>query len=68
MNYFYKSFYGANVKDIKYKNGEVSLKVEDFYNFNKDRPSLRGRIGEKLQNQGDLENYYIIVEIKFKMP
>ena len=55
------------VVKIKYKNGEVSLKVEDFYNFNKDRPSLKGRVGEKLQNQGDLENYYIIVDIKFKL-
>ena len=45
----------------------MSLKVEDFYNFNKDRPSVRGRVGEKLQNQGDLENYYIIVDIKFKI-
>lgn len=63
----YNSFHGANIKDIKYKNGEVSLKVEDFYNFNKGRTSARGRVGEKLQNQGDLENYYIIVDIKFKL-
>ena len=63
----YNSFHGANVKDIKYKNGEVSLKVEDFYNFNKGRTSVKGRVGEKLQNQGNLENYYIIVDIKFKL-
>ena len=63
----YNSLHGAKMKDIKYKNGVVSLKVEDFYNFNKGRTSVKGRIGEKLQNQGDLENYYIIVDIKFKI-
>lgn len=63
----YNSLHGAKVKDIKYKNGEVSLKVEDFYNFNKNRTSGRGRFGERLQDRGDLENYYIIVDIKFKL-
>ena len=55
------------VVKIKYKNGEVSLKVEDFYNFNKGRTSGRGRFGERLQDRGDLENYYIIVDVKFKL-
>ena len=64
----FNSLHGVQIKDVRYKNRIIFFRIEDFYNFNKDRPSLKGRIGEKLQNQGDLENYYIIVDIKFKMP
>ena len=41
-----------------------TLTVQDLWNFNKGRTSVRGRIGEKLQNEGTLENYYIIIDIK----
>ncbi len=60
----YASFHGAAVKNIHLDNdGNLHLRVEDFYNFNKNRFSLKGRIGRKLQEQGVLKPYYIICPV-----
>ncbi len=42
------------------------MRIEDLYNFNPNRTSARGRIGERLQNEGKLINFYIIVLIEIK--
>ena len=61
----YNSLHGALIKNAKTDaHGNLTLTVQDLWNFNKGRPSLRGRVGEKLQNEGSLENYYIIIDIK----
>lgn len=61
----YNSLHGAVIKDARTDTqGNLTLTVQDLWNFNKGRTSVRGRIGEKLQNEGSLENYYIIIDIK----
>lgn len=61
----YNALHGAVIKDAKTDaQGNLTLTVQDLWNFNKGRTSVRGRIGEKLQNEGTLENYYIIIDIK----
>lgn len=61
----YNSLHGAVVKDARTDaHGNLTLTVQDLWNFNAGRTSVRGRIGEKLQNEGFLENYYIIIDIK----
>ena len=61
----YNALHGAVIKDAKTDaQGNLTLTVQDLWNFNKGRTSVRGRIGEKLQNGGSLENYYIIIDIK----
>ncbi|MBS6554251.1 MAG: hypothetical protein KH321_09970, partial [Clostridium sp.] len=61
----YSSFHGAEIKNISVDNqGNLNLRIEDFYNFNPGRTSLKGRIGEKHQNNGELEPYYIITVLK----
>ena len=35
-----------------------------YYNFNRDRNSVKGRVGYKLQVQEELEPYYVMVLIK----
>lgn len=42
----------------------LHFRIEDYYNFNPNRTSLKGRIGEKLQNNGFLKPYYIITVLK----
>ena len=64
----YNSLHGVLIKNIKLNDKIISFRIEDFYNFNNGRKSLRGRVGEKLQNKNDLENYYIIIEIFFGKP
>ena len=61
----YSSLHGAIVKEA-YLDSEDNLImiIEDYYNFNPGRTSVKGRIGEKLQQQGELENYYIIIHLK----
>ena len=57
--------HGAKVKDIKLDdNGNITLRVEDLYNFEANRTSVKGRLGEKYQNKGQIENYYIITKIE----
>ena len=61
----YNALHGALIKNARTDTkGNLSLRVEDFWDFNAGRTSVRGRIGEKLQNQGVLENFYIIIDIK----
>ena len=58
----YNALHGAKVKDMKFNcNGDLILRIEDLYNFEPNRTSARGRIGERLQNQEKLENYYVII-------
>ena len=61
----YNAIHGANISDAKFdKDGNLYLSIEDLYNFNKGRTSVKGRIGEKLQNQGDLIPFYMRVNVK----
>lgn len=61
----YSTFHGAEIKNIYVDSEEnLNLRIEDFYNFNPDRTSVKGRVGEKLQKQGDLENFYVITVLK----
>lgn len=61
----YSTFHGAEVKDIRVDSeGNLNIRIEDYYNFNPGRTSVKGRVGEKLQNQGDLEPYYVITVLK----
>ena len=64
----YNVLHGAMVKDVKlHDDNTLTMRIEDLYNFNPNRTSARGQIGERLQNTGELENYYIIIKIKIKM-
>lgn len=61
----YNAMHGAKVKDIKIdSNGNITLRVEDLYNFEPNRPSVKGRLGEKYQNEGKIENYYVITKVQ----
>lgn len=61
----YNSLHGANAKNIRMdKQGNLSMTVEDLWNFDQGRTSVKGRIGEKLQKEGSLEPFYIITEVK----
>lgn len=61
----YNAMHGANVKDIKIDdNGNITLRVEDLYNFEPNRTSVKGRLGEKYQNEGQIENYYVITKLE----
>ena len=63
----YNVFHGALIKNIQlHDNGSITMRIEDLYNFNPNRTSARGRIGERLQNEGKLINFYIIVLIEIK--
>jgi len=61
----YSTFHGAEIKNISVDDqGNLNLRIEDFYNFNPGRTSVKGRIGEKHQNRGELGPYYIITVLK----
>lgn len=61
----YNALHGAMVKDVKFdSDGNLIMRIEDLYNFEPKRTSIRGRTGERLQNIGKLENFYIIILIK----
>ena len=61
----YSTFHGADVKNIRLDaQGNLNMRIEDYYNFNPNRTSVKGRIGEKLQKQGKLEPYYVITILK----
>ena len=61
----YNALHGANIADATFdKNGNLNLVIEDLYNFNQGRTSVRGRLGEKFQNQGSLIPYYVKVNVK----
>ena len=62
---FYNALHGANITEAKFdEQGNLNIKIEDLYNFNKGRTSFRGRIGEKLQSLVSLEPYCIVVDVK----
>ena len=57
----YSSFHGSEIYDAHFDDdGNLILRLEDYYNFNPDRKSVKARVGHKLQKQGDLKPYYII--------
>ena len=61
----YSTFHGAIINNAYIdKEENLNLRVEDFYNFEPGRTSVKGRVGEKLQNQSDLETFYVIVVLK----
>jgi len=61
----YNTIHGGNIQDVNIdKEGNLNFSVEDLYNFNKGRTSVRGRVGEKLQNEGSLIPYYIKINVK----
>ena len=61
----YSTFHGAEIYDAYIdKEGNLIMRLEDYYNFNRDRNSVKGRVGYKLQVQGELEPYYVMVLIK----
>ena len=61
----YATLHGAIIREA-YLDSEENLVmvIEDYYNFNPNRTSLKGQLGERLQNMGELENYYIIMNLK----
>ena len=60
----YSCFHSAGIKNCKMdKDGNIRLQVVDFYNFNAGRTSVKGRVGRKLQDMGDIDPYYIIVDV-----
>lgn len=61
----YNALHGAEIKDVKFDSqGNLILRIEDLYNFEPKRTSIRGRTGERLQNEGTLENFYTIILLK----
>ena len=61
----YSTFHGAEIKNIFFDSEKnLNLRIEDYYNFNPNRTSIKGRVGEKLQKQGGLEPYYSITVLK----
>jgi len=61
----YSTFHGVKARNIYVdEQGYLNMRIEDFYNFNPDRPSVKGQIGYKLQKQGDLEPYFVIVVLR----
>ena len=60
----YASFHGTKITNIHLDTeGNLYAQIEDYYNFNPGRTSVKGRIGYKLQQQGDIEPYFIICPI-----
>lgn len=60
----YAAFHGAELKNIHLdKNGNLHVRLEDLYNFNKGRTSNKGRAARIMQENGHLAPYYIICHI-----
>ena len=60
----YNALYGAVIREPKMDvQGNLNIQITDVWNFNKNRPSLRGRLGEKYQENGELTNYGILILI-----
>ena len=50
----FSTFHGAEIYDAYIDNeGNLIMRLEDYYNFNRDRNSVKGRVGYKLQVQGE---------------
>ena len=45
------------------KEYNIHLNIEDLWNFNPDRPSVKGKLGKYLQDNGALSPFYIIIDI-----
>ena len=61
----FSTFHGAEIYDAYIdEEGNLIMRLEDYYNFNRDRNSVKGRVGYKLQVQEELEPYYVMVLIK----
>ena len=62
----YATLHGADIKNIRFDKARKNIlcTIEDFYNFNPNRTSLKGRIGYKLQKQGYLIPFYVIINVK----
>ncbi len=61
----YNSLHGALIKGIHLQDdGTLILRIEDLYNFNEKRTSVRGRLGRRLQLEGHIIPYYIIILVK----
>ena len=61
----YNALHGAVIREAQIDvQGNLNIQITDVWNFNKNRPSLRGRLGEKYQENGELTNYGILIIIK----
>ena len=61
----YNALHGAVIREAQIDvQGNLNIQITDVWNFNKNRPSLRGRLGEKYQENGELTNYCILIIIK----
>lgn len=61
----YNALHGAVIREAQIDvQGNLNIQITDIWNFNKNRPSLRGRLGEKYQENGELTNYGILIIIK----
>ena len=64
----YSTFHGATIHTAYLdNNNNLIITLEDYYNFNPGRTSVKGRVGYKLQKQGDLIPYYVIVNLVVPM-
>lgn len=60
----YSAIHGAEVTNMHLdKEGNLHMVIEDLYNFNAGRTSVKGRVGRKLQEERVLEPYYVICPI-----
>lgn len=61
----YDTLHGATFNNVRLQpNGDITMTARDFYNFEANRTSFRGKLGYKLQSEGSLENYFIVIEIR----
>lgn len=61
----YNALHGAVIRQANIDTqGNLNIQITDIWNFNKNRPSARGRLGEKYQENGELTNYGILILIK----
>lgn len=62
----YSTFHGVNILNMKIDKSRnfVTCEIHDFYNFNKDRKSFKGKIGLFLQETGLGKPYYVIIKLK----
>lgn len=61
----YNALHGAVIRQANIDTqGNLNIQITDIWNFNKNRPSGRGRLGEKYQENGELTNYGILILIK----
>lgn len=55
----YNALHGAVIREAQIDvQGNLNIQITDVWNFNKNRPSLRGRLGEKYQEMENLQLWY----------